>query len=213
MARYLDLAGWPRRSHFELFRSYEQPFWNLCAAVDVTALHALCGATDGPSFFLAALHLSLQAANEVEELRYRLRGDEVLVHEVIHGGSTVLRPDGTFTFAYFPFCPRFAEFAAGAAPVLAAAKASQGPLDPRTDRDDLIHYSVIPWVAFSSFAHARRQLPGDSVPKIVFGKHHEVAGRRQMPVSVEVHHALVDGLHVGRFLAAFAARLAAPQLD
>ena len=28
-----------------------------------------------------------------------------------------------------------------------------------------------------------------------------------MPVSVEVHHALVDGLHVGRFYEMFQARL------
>jgi len=34
-----------------------------------------------------------------------------------------------------------------------------------------------------------------------------VNGRRLMPVSVEVHHALVDGLHVGRFHAAFQRRL------
>ena len=32
-----------------------------------------------------------------------------------------------------------------------------------------------------------------------------------MPFSVEVHHALLDGLHVGRFLARFEAALAAPE--
>nr|HRC84111.1 CatA-like O-acetyltransferase [Thermoanaerobaculia bacterium] len=78
-----------------------------------------------------------------------------------------------------------------------------GKLEPRWDRDDLIHYSVLPWVAFTSFAHARKHNPGDSVPKIVFGRHQDRAGRRLLPVSVEVHHALVDGLHVGRFFARF----------
>src|SRR5829696_2574101 len=36
--------------------------------------------------------------------------------------------------------------------------------------------------------------------KIAFGKYREDGGRIMMPVSVEVHHALMDGLHVGRYL-------------
>jgi len=32
-----------------------------------------------------------------------------------------------------------------------------------------------------------------------------------MPLSVEVHHALMDGLHVGRFIEGFEAALREPQ--
>ena len=37
------------------------------------------------------------------------------------------------------------------------------------------------------------------------------AEHRWMPPSVEVHHALMDGLHVGRYVQAFEAALAAPE--
>jgi len=210
MPRPLDLDRWKRRQHFEFYRGYEQPFFNLCAEVDVSALAEACAAPGGPSFFIATLYLSLAAANEVEELRYRLAGDGVVVHEVIHGGSTVLRPDETFVFAYFDFDPDFGRFHAHAQQVLEEVRRGPAVLKPRPDRVDLIHYSVIPWVSFTSFAHARTHRPGDSVPKIVFGRHHEAGGRRSMPVSVEVHHALVDGIHVGRFFERFQARLDHP---
>ncbi len=199
----LDLASWKRRSHFEFFRHYEKPWFNICADVDVTELVARCAEPDGPSFFLASLWLSLVAANEVGELRHRLRGDEVVVYPVIHGGSTVLMPDETFAFAYFDFEPSYPAFAAAGARELDRVKNGPGGLDPRTNRDDMIHYSVIPWVAFSSFSHARNFHTDLSVPKIVFGKHRPVGDRRLLPVSVEVHHALVDGLHVGRFYQRF----------
>ena len=199
----LDLASWKRREHFEFFRHYEKPWFNICADVDVTALVARCAEPGGPSFFLASLWLSLVAANGVEELRYRLRGDQVVVHEVIHGGSTVLMPDETFAFAYFDFVPEFATFAEEGARELERVKGGPGGLRPRPERDDMIHYSVIPWVAFSSFSHARTWKGDLSVPKIVFGKHRAAGGRRLLPVSVEVHHALVDGLHVGRFYERF----------
>ncbi|HEX4954062.1 MAG TPA: chloramphenicol acetyltransferase [Thermoanaerobaculia bacterium] len=209
MPRELDLATWPRRPHFDFFRTFDQPFFNLCAEVDVTALVERCSGPGSPSFFLASLFLCLRAANEVEPMRYRLRGDRVIVHEVIHGGSTLLRPDETFAFAYFDFQPDFEAFAAAAGPVIEEVKSGPPRLEPRPEQDDLIHFSPIPWVSFTSFAHARRVVPGDSVPKIVFGKHHASGSRRLLPISVEVHHALADGLHVGRFLARFEELLAA----
>lgn len=199
----LDVASWKRRQHFDLFRGYENPFFNLCAEIDVTALVRACEAAGGPRLSLANFYLSLRAANEIEEFRYRLRGDGVVVHPVIHGGSTVLRPDDTFVFAYFEYVADFARFHAQAARSLAEARSGPPDLRPQTASDNLIHYSVIPWVSFTSFAHARSPDPANSVPKIVFGKHYGAGRRRRMPVSVEVHHALMDGLHVGRFLARF----------
>jgi chloramphenicol O-acetyltransferase type A len=210
MPRPLDLDRWPRRQHFDFFRGYDLPFFNVCAEVDATALAEVCASPGGPRFFIASLYLSLKAANEVEEFRYRLAGDGVAVHDVIHGGSTVLRPDQTFVFAYFDFDLDFGRFHARAAEVLEQASTGSPVLTPRPDRDDLIHYSVIPWVSFTSFAHARALRRGDSVPKIVFGKHHESGGRRRMPVSVEVHHGLADGLHVGRFFERFQRHLDEP---
>ena len=205
--RRVDLAAWPRRQHFELFRAYDNPWFNLCADVDVTALHAWSGGEGRPTFFAASLWLSLAAANAIEEFRFRIRGDGVVVHPTVHGGSTVLLPDGTFRFAYYDFDPDLSRFAEHVADVLARVKRESGPLDPQDDRDDLIHYSIIPWISFTSFSHARRWGTDDAVPKIVFGKHREIEGRRLMPVSVEVHHALVDGLHVARFYEGFQRRL------
>jgi chloramphenicol O-acetyltransferase type A len=188
--RRLEIATWKRRQHFEFYRGYDNPYWNVCATVDVTRLLERCRSEGGSSFFLASLWTSLVAINEIEELRYRIRGDDVIVHEIVHGGSTVLVPDGTFRFAYFDYDPDFASFA-------------KGPLEARPERDDMIHFTIIPWVAFTSFSHARRWGTDDSVPKVVFGRHHRDGEVDRMPVSIEVHHALVDGLHAGRFFERF----------
>lgn len=190
-----------------MFRAYAQPYWNVCVDVDVTRLVERCSAPGGPSFFIASFFLSLQAANSVPELRQRIRGEDVVELEVVHGGSTVMRVDETFAFGYFDYQPDFPRFAAHAAGVLDEVRNRVGPLRPGGSRDDLILYSVLPWIPFTSFQHAHPGTqvcgPGESRPRIVFGKHRELAGRRLMPVSIEVHHALVDGLHVGRFFERF----------
>lgn len=211
MPTYLDLERWNRRAHFELFRHYDRPFFTLCAPLEVTALRRATGGLDGRSFFLASLWLSLRAANEIEPLRYRLRGDRVLVHDVLHGSCTILRPDDSFGFGYFEWDPDFRRFHERAAAEVERARA-RADLEPAAGRDDLVHYSVIPWVAFTSFAHARNLGAGESVPKVVFGKVYAEGETERMPVSLEVHHALADGIDAGRWYQRLAALFANPGL-
>ena len=49
-------------------------------------------------------------------------------------------------------------------------------------------------------SHARDVNFPDSVPKMAFGKLVQQGEQWRMPLSVEVHHGLMDGLHVGQFL-------------
>lgn len=211
MPKDLDIDHWKRRDHYHFFRRYERPFYNLCADVDVSALHDYAKQT-GVSFFAASLYAALRAANEVEEFRYRVRPHGVIVHDVVHAGSTVLNDDETFSFCYFDFHPLFGEFSAGVQAVVEQHRRGGAALEPQDWRDDLIHFSVIPWISFTGLSHARRNDPADSVPKIVFGKY-RIGDVLRMPVSVEVHHALMDALHVARFLDHFQRICDAPQSE
>jgi chloramphenicol O-acetyltransferase type A len=91
-------------------------------------------------------------------------------------------------------------------------------LDRVRQRDDIeryleanvIRYSVLPWFDFTSISHARDYSHEDTAPRITFGKITEADGRSTMPVSIHVHHALVDGLHVAQFVEKFQQSLDAP---
>jgi chloramphenicol O-acetyltransferase type A len=65
----------------------------------------------------------------------------------------------------------------------------------------LVQCSFIPWVSFSSFKHARNnKLELNGIPKFVIGKYVKEDEIIKMPFSIEVHHALMDGLHVEKLL-------------
>jgi chloramphenicol O-acetyltransferase type A len=211
MSGYLDIETWNRRRQFEFFKDYANPFFNICADVDVTRLRGLTRDARDISFLVAYHFFSIKAANEVEQFRYRLRGDRVLVHDRIHAGTTLLLADETFTFVYFDYTEDFEIFQARALAAIETAKTGTSDLDQRADRDDLIYHSVIPWIAFTSISHARKGDGPESVPKIAFGKYREDADRIRMPVSVEVHHALMDGLHVGRYFEKLESYLSDPR--
>lgn len=198
MARYIDTETWSRRHLFKLFKEYDDPSFNICAEVDATQLLDFTRSR-GLSFFVTYHFLSTKTANEVEPFRYRLRDERVLVHERVDAGAVLLLEDESFTFAYFDFEEDFGAFHEKAAAIVERARVEPPPLDAREDRDDLIYHSVIPWVSFTSISHARDSRRRNGIPKITFGKYRDAGGRVLMPVSVEVHHALMDGLHVGRY--------------
>ena len=210
MAEYLDVNAWARRELFQFFRGYDKPFFNVCARVDVTRLLALLHERSGVSVSLTCHYFALRIANEIEPFRYRLRDERVLIHEVIHGGTTVLMPNETFVFAYFKYEEDFARFIVAAHHEVEIVRTGDGRLRPEAS-DDRIHFTTLPWVSFTSFAHARKYDPKDSVPKIAFGKFAREGERLLLPISVEVHHALMDGLHVGRYLTRLEEALSEPE--
>jgi chloramphenicol O-acetyltransferase type A len=197
--RFLDIATWSRREHFELFRGFASPFFSVCVEVDATVAWEKSRQQGSPSFYVATLFHSLRAANATDAFRMRVRGDRVWVHDSVRASATILREDETFGFGIFPPAPTLEEFGRHASGEVAAARRVAPLVLPRPGEDDLIYHSSLPWMRFTAFTNA---LNGgkDSVPRVVFGKCVEHDGRWLMPVAVEVHHALVDGLDVARYL-------------
>jgi chloramphenicol O-acetyltransferase type A len=142
--------------------------------------------------------VALRAANAVEEFRLRLRGDGIWHHDQIHASTTVLLSNSTIAFSFLESSDNLSSF------VAAAREARQNQTEDVSltqwdDRDDVLFFTSLPWIQFTAFTNPQRSAK-DSTPKIAFGRYHLHDGRWLMPVSVEVHHSLVDGIHVARFL-------------
>jgi len=210
MPDYVDLVNWPRRDTYEFFRHFDKPYFNVCVQLDVTRLVAVCR-QEKISSFLAYHYLALRAANDVEEFHFRLRADKVLIHPVIHGGSTLLLPNETFSFVYFDYFNDFQKFAGETDKAIQLVRNGTGAFLPRDDYDALIHFTTLPWISFTSFSHARNWGRDDSVPKIAFGRFTKMDSRVFLPMSVEVHHALMDGFQVGRFVNKIETALTEPE--
>jgi len=209
MADYLDIATWPRRDAFEFFRRFDKPYFNVCTRLDVARLKAALPTGTGLS--LACYFIALRLANENTPFRFRIEGDRVRVHEVVHGSTTVLRDDGeSFSFAEFDHETDFAVFAAEARAAIDAARTMRASFDPRPDDVARVYFTSLPWLNFTSFSHARIWGREDSIPRFALGRAEPDGERLWLPLSIEVHHALMDGVHVGRYVQDFEAVLREP---
>jgi len=197
--KQLNTNNWSRIKQYEFFKQYDNPFFNICTKLDVTELLNTTKLS-GQSFSISMLYASIYIANQIEEFKYRLKDDGVVVYDSIYAGSTLLNDDKTFSFCYFDYFNNFSEFNQFAQKQIDLNHKGLLEFDGRNDDLDIIHYSVIPWIAFTSFSHPRNYKTNDSIPKIVFGQYHEEGGRFSMPISLEVHHALMDGYHLGQYL-------------
>jgi chloramphenicol O-acetyltransferase type A len=207
MKHLLDLSNWNRREHFEFFSRFEEPFFGLVVTVDCTL--ALAEAKRlGIPFFLYYLYQALQAVNQVDALRYRVENEQVYSFDRIHASATIGRPDHTFGFSFIELHNDLEKFVREAQVEINAVQASEGlRLSPSTARLDVIHFSALPWIRFTGLTHARSFSHPDSIPKISVGRTYTEGSAILMPVSVNVHHGLADGYHVGLFLDEFQQRL------
>lgn len=205
--KFIDIASWKRKEHYEFFSKMASPNFGIVAEVDCTRAYEKAKAA-GLSFFASYLHRSMVAVNRVPEFRYRIIEGKVCEFERIDAGSTIGREDGTFGFIFVPFDENFAVFNRELQKEIEAVKNSTGL---RLNNDDLkknlIRHSIIPWFSFTALLHPTNFDRTDSVPKITFGKIVKREGKMFLPVSVEAHHGLMDGLHIAKYLQEFQEQL------
>lgn len=196
----LELDTWPRRHHFDLFRTYTQPDFNVTAPVDVTAFHAHVRERGAP-FMVATTYVLARAANEYQPFRWRIRGEQVVEHDVVHPSVTAAEEhDDLFRFCALPYSPHAPTFLSGAADALRASR-EQPHVRITPGQDELLYLSSLPWLAFTGITHAQSLTPPDSIPRLTTGRFTPQNGRLTMPLSVQVHHALMDGRHVAEYFA------------
>lgn len=201
MKTAIDINTWIRKDHYAFFTQFEEPFFGITATIDCTRAYQHTK-ENKLSFYLYYLYQALKAANTIENFRYRIVDKKVYLFDVINASPTVNRADNTFGFSYLDFNEDEALFYAHAKQVTEEVKQQKG-LIPAVSGENVIHFSALPWINFTSVSHARSFTFPDSSPKISFGKMMEENGKRIMPVSVHVHHALADGYHVGLFYEKF----------
>lgn len=197
----VDIDNWTRKSLFSFFSGFTEPFFGITVRIDCTEAYRQAK-EKGVSFFLYYLYRALKVAGNIENFRYRIIDGRVYLFDQVSASPTINRPDGTFGFAYIDYDPDESLFYKRANEEIQRVRACSDIL-PVLGGEDVIHFSALPWLNFTALSHARCFSSADSVPKISFGKMTDIDGIKSMPISIHVHHGLMDGKHIGLFVQQF----------
>jgi chloramphenicol O-acetyltransferase type A len=183
----------------------DQPHFSLTANVDIAAFLDWQQKADLP-FTPALVYLLVRTAHDIPAFRQRIRGEEVVEHLRVHPSFSVLtKVSEVFSFCTVDYDPDPTVFIPRALDRIRAMQ-TRPSFEDEPGRDDFFYLSGIPWVSFTGLTHAMHYHPVDSVPRISWGKYfRDPSGRVLMPLSVQAHHALVDGRHVGQYYEQFQA--------
>ena len=197
----IDLDAYPRRNHFNHFCAMAYPYTGVTVDVDVTDLLARCR-EKGDSFYLMVLHAVALAADEVPEFRRRIDHGGIVEYDECPTSHIELKPDGTYAYCTLRHHMPLAEYLAQAESARTAAREG-GSIEEEDDVQSMYFISTLPWLHYTQLIQPVA-CGEESNPRITWGKYQaDQNGRMMMPLSVLVHHALADGIHIAKFYEAF----------
>ena len=197
----IPLEDWPRKEHYLFFRDFDYPYFSLCAEMDISVLLPLIR-EENISFTASMMYLIARVANGIPEFRQRVREGGPVEYPVVHPSATILSRNDLFTFCTVRYEPDFRKFVRQTEEEITLVKDQPG-LEEKIQDDSMLFMTSIPWISFTSFQHPLKLNPADSVPRFAWGKYRQEGDAVLMPLSVQGHHALMDGLHAGLFYEGF----------
>lgn len=196
--KLIEFSDPHRRKHYEFFRQMDQPHFNITANVEITSLIRFLRQQHLP-FSASVVYAIAHTANIIPAFRQRIRGEQVIEHNKVSPSFTVqTKASEVFSFCFVDYQPRYSQFVADAQEQIRQMQESPS-FEDEAGRDDYLFLSSIPWIAFTGVQHAMHYTPVDSVPRITWGKYFDNGRQLVMPLSVQAHHALVDGRDMGRY--------------
>ncbi len=209
--KYLDKENWKRKKHFEFFKNFEIPYFNICTNLDITGTFRY-SQKNRYSLFRTVLYAVMHSCNEIEEFRYRItQDDKIVIHDVVHPGVAMISDQDVYTNFIIPYKQKFTDFINEYQKASDEAKGKIIVGEDQEGKDDLIFISSLPWVSFTSVTNPMRTGYKDSIPRIIFGKHFKQDRKIMMPFSVQVNHCLMDGIHVSKYYFKLAEILSDPE--
>lgn len=193
----INLENYPRRQHFEYFSSLQYPYVGVTNNVDVTELVQLCK-DKKCSFYLAFMHAAALAADDIAEMRQRIRNRRIIEYSECPTSHIELLDNGTYCYCTLRHHMELDEYIPYAENARKQCRL-HGGIEEDEDSESMYFISSLPWLHYTSLIQPAAG-GEESNPRITWGqfkKDHD--GREQLPVTILAHHALVDGIHIARF--------------
>ena len=194
----ITLDQWDRKEHFSFFLRSDLPFYNINFNVDVTGLSAFCKKA-GVSVNTALIYTTVKALNRIENFLYRLEDGKVVRYDSIDPSFTyICKGEELFRLITVDFDDDLAVFDHTVKEAITGSTA-YFDVSKLRERSNFVFISALPWIPFTGVDHTQSLNKEDAIPRISWGKMHELEGKTVLPYNIRVNHIFIDGLHVGKF--------------
>ncbi|MER2025796.1 MAG: CatA-like O-acetyltransferase [Lachnospiraceae bacterium] len=207
--KYIDMTKYPRLDHFRHFLTMQQPCVSITVQIDITDWLSRLKASGCP-FFLSFQYAVVRAANRIPEFRQRIVDDKIVEYDYCNPSYIVSLPDDTYRYCNVNVNQPFAQYLEESRVKQDAALHSEHLEEEEGDVLGLLFISCVPWF---NYTEAMMPYPGgnfsnpsfcwggyktEKYPALEDGRITEKV-KTSIPVTLFFNHALIDGIHAGRF--------------
>jgi chloramphenicol O-acetyltransferase type A len=194
----IDMKQWERREHYQFFSASDLPFYSVNFEIEITGLKEKTTSL-GISINNALIFLTVRSLNQIENFLYRVQQGRIVRHDKIHPSFACLKEnEELFRFITVDFHEDVRMMDKTIKEEIRNSE-SYFNLDKVKGRNDFVFLSSLPWIPFNAISHTMNLDKEDAIPRIAWGKFFERNGQIFLPYNIQVNHAFVDGIHVGRF--------------
>lgn len=194
MFHRIDIESWERREFYKHFINEVRCTYSTTVQIDITNLKK-------QMLYPAMIWLLTQTVNEMPEFRTALTDQGLGIYDEVHPAYTVFNKSSkNFSGIWTEFNPDYHEFLKSYKADTAMFSSSKR-YAPKPGRPmNTIDISMVPWFTFTAFDINVFDEGKYLLPIFTMGKFFDTEGKRMLPLAIQVHHAVCDGYHVGRFI-------------
>ena len=193
MSKVIDISSWARKKSYEWFSSFSNPTYGVTSRLDVTALVRYVK-SNGLSFFENMLYLTTLGINSVPQLRLRVEGGNVVLHDYADPSFTVALNDGLFDLCRVPWQQDPRAFCRTVRQGIEGVKSGRVSKNFGDENLAVLYLTCLPWIDFTDMSNP---IPDDpslaSIPRICWGQYVREGENFKIALNITVSHALVDG--------------------
>lgn len=195
----VDLASWNRQEHYNFYRQIQCNF-SLTIEIDITNVVALYK-RHHYKFYPVMIHLITQAVNQVPSFKMALKDEQLIEWETILPSYTIFHPESeTFSSLWTEYHSDLAKFILAYDDDLLQYENNLSFSPKPNLPENNFNVSSLPWTSLSGFNLNFPEVKDYFSPIFTMGKFSEKDGKIWLPLAIQVHHAVCDGFHVGKFI-------------
>ncbi len=190
----IDIENWERREFYEHFINAVRCTYSTSVCVDITNLK-------DQRLYPTMIWLLTQTINQMPEFRTALTDEGLGIYDEMCPAYTIFNKDNkNFSVIWTEFNTDYHKFLK-AYEADTAAFSSSMKFAPKSNRPpNTFDISMIPWFSFTAFDINVFGEGKYLLPIFTMGKFFDENGKRILPLAIQVHHAVCDGYHVGKFI-------------
>ena len=197
----IDMKHWNRKQHFEHYLKNVKCGFSITTNIDITALVPAVKAKS-LKLYPVLLYMVSSVVNAHQEFRICFNDNKELGYwDRMNPSYTIFHKNtNTFSSLWTEYMDDFNEFYQNIQ-VDMEKYSNIKDLFPKPDcPPNCIPISCIPWMSFTGFNLNLFNNNDFLLPIITIGKYFEEGNTLQLPVCLQVHHAIADGYHASQFI-------------